>query len=243
MADSGDKVALRVEDVHKSYLEGTRMVEVLKGVTLDVRRGELTLLAGPSGSGKTTLLTIMGLLLKPTAGRVVLLGRDVTSLSEAALPAIRRRHVGFIFQGFNLLSSLNAVQNVEVALGLQGVTGRRARERAMELLEHVGLEHRWRHRPATMSGGEKQRVAVARALASPAELVLADEPTGNLDSNTGSQVIGTLQRLAHEQNRAVLVVTHDQSLFTLADRIIRLRDGSVIDDDLVWDGALVKMPA
>ncbi|MBP7936720.1 MAG: ABC transporter ATP-binding protein [Phycisphaerae bacterium] len=219
------------------------MVEVLKNVTLHVRRGELTLLAGPSGSGKTTLLTIMGLLLKPTSGKIVLLGREVTALGEAALPAIRRRHIGFIFQGFNLLSSLNAVQNVEVALGLQGVTGRQARRQAMELLQHVGLEHRWRHRPAAMSGGEKQRVAVARALASPAELVLADEPTGNLDSNTGSQVIATLQQLAHEQNRAVLVVTHDQSLFTLADRIVRLRDGRILDDELVYRGASAKMPA
>ncbi|HOW69297.1 MAG TPA: ABC transporter ATP-binding protein [Phycisphaerae bacterium] len=243
MIEVADNVALRAEDVHKSYLEGTRMVEVLKNVTLNVRRGELTLLAGPSGSGKTTLLTIMGLLLKPTSGKIVLLGRDVTALGEAALPAIRRRHIGFIFQGFNLLSSLNALQNVEIALGLQGVTGSRARKQAMELLEHVGLEHRWRHRPAAMSGGEKQRVAVARALASPAELVLADEPTGNLDSNTGSQVITTLQQLAHEQNRAVLVVTHDQSLFTLADRIVRLRDGQILDDELVYSGASAKMPA
>ncbi len=234
---------MRVRGVRKSYREGDHALEVLHGIDLDVCRGELTLLMGPSGSGKTTLLTIMGLLLKPTAGRVELLGRDVTALGEADLPAIRRRHVGFIFQSFNLLSALNAVENVEVALALQGVRGRAARRRAMELLENVGLAERWNHRPDALSGGEKQRVSVARALASPAELILADEPTGNLDSRTSAQVVETLRRLAHEEDRAVFVVTHDPGLRALADQVIQMRDGTVADSIRPAGRGLVELPA
>lgn len=230
MISKRSEVVLHVENVYRSFPEGDHLLEVLHDVTLDVFRGELTLLMGPSGSGKTTLLSIMGMLLKPTSGRVVLLDKDMTELSENALPMIRRKHIAFIFQSFNLLSALNGVENVEVMLGLQGIKGRRARKEAMELLEHVGLADRWHHLPEELSGGEKQRVAVARALASPAELILGDEPSGNLDSKTSDQVIGTLQRLAHEDNRAVLVVTHDDSLCPLADRVIRLKDGHVASD-------------
>lgn len=226
-------IVLHVEDIHKSFREGSRLLEVLGGVTLDVRRGELTLLMGPSGSGKTTLLTIMGLLLKPTTGRINLMGKDVTDLGEHALPALRRRHIGFIFQSFNLLSALNAAENVEVTLSLQSISGRPARKRALDLLGHVGLADRWHHRPEELSGGEKQRVAVARALATPAELILADEPTGNLDSKTSNQVIETLRQLAHQENRAVLVVTHDNSLRVMADRIINLKDGVLVNEGLV----------
>lgn len=236
MSDSTAQTALRVVDIRKVFTEGDRTLEVLRGITIEVRRGELTLLMGPSGSGKTTLLTIMGLLLKPTSGRVYLLDEDITDLDESRLPGVRRSHVGFIFQGFNLLSALSAVENVEVALMLQSVKGRAARKKARELLEHVGLGDRWHHRPEQLSGGEKQRVAVARALASPAELILADEPTGNLDSKTSSQVVQTLRQLAHEQGRAVLVVTHDPSLQELADRVIRLRDGRVADGALDVSG-------
>lgn len=220
---------LSVRDLRKSYGEGGRSLEVLHGVDLDVHRGDLTLLMGPSGSGKTTLLTIMGLLLRPTSGQVLLLGREVTGLDESRLPALRRNHIGFIFQGFNLLSALNAAENVEVVLGMQGVKGRAARKRALELLDNVGLADRWNHLPEELSGGEKQRVGVARALASPAELILADEPTGNLDSKTSAQVVDILRHLAHRENRAVLVVTHDPGLTSLADRIISMRDGTIVD--------------
>jgi len=219
---------LKIVELHKSYQQGPQMVEVLRDINLNVRRGELTLLMGPSGSGKTTLLTIMGLLLKPTSGRIMLLDKEVTHLNEAVLPQLRRRHIGFIFQAFNLLSSLNALQNVEVAFALQGMKGRQAREQAKSLLDKVNLGHRWNHRPQTLSGGEKQRVAIARALASPAELILADEPTGNLDSQTGGEIIVTLQKLAHEEGRAVVIVTHDTSLQQTADRLIRLKDGSIV---------------
>ena len=222
-------MVMSVRDVHKSYGEGARALEVVHGISLDARRGQLTLLMGPSGSGKTTLLTIMGLLLRPTSGQVLLLGRDITGLDESRLPALRRNHIGFIFQGFNLLSALNAAENVEVVLEMQGMRGRAARRRSLALLDGVGLADRWHHRPEELSGGEKQRVGVARALASPAELILADEPTGNLDSKTAAQVVDILRQLAHRDNRAVLVVTHDPAFRCLADRIIYLRDGTIVD--------------
>lgn len=222
-------IVMSVRDVRKSYGEGARALEVVHGVSLDVRRGHLTLLMGPSGSGKTTLLTIMGLLLRPTSGQVHLLGQDITGLDESRLPALRRHHVGFVFQGFNLLSALNAAENVEVVLEMQGLRGRAARKRALTLLQEVGLADRWDHRPEELSGGEKQRVGVARALASPAELILADEPTGNLDSKTAAQVVEILRQLAHRENRAVLVVTHDPALRRLADSIIYMRDGVVAE--------------
>jgi putative ABC transport system ATP-binding protein len=145
------------------------------------------------------------------------------------LPALRRRHIGFIFQGFNLLSALNAAENVEVVLGMQGIHGRAARRRALELLGQVDMADRWEHLPEELSGGEKQRVAVARALASPAEVVLADEPTGNLDSKTAAQVVDVLRGLAHRENRGVLVVTHDPALQRHADRVITMRDGTIAE--------------
>ncbi len=238
----GSDVVMAVEDLRKSYNEGTRPLEVLHGVSLTVCRGEMTLLMGPSGSGKTTLLTIMGLLLRPSAGRVSLLGRDVTGLSESQLPELRRNHLGFIFQGFNLLGALNAAENVEVMLALQGLRRRAARRRALELLDTVGLSDRWDHLPEALSGGEKQRVAVARALASPAELILADEPTGNLDSKTSAQVIGILRQLTHQENRAVFIVTHDPALRRLADRIVYMRDGELVDAPKVLDGLAAGAP-
>ncbi len=229
MTQAANGTVLSVRDLHKSYGEAGRSLEVLHGINLDVHRGDLTLLMGPSGSGKTTLLTIMGLLLRPTSGQVLLLGREVSQLEESHLPILRRSHIGFIFQGFNLLSALNAAENVEVVLEMQGLRGRVARKRAMELLDGVGLADRWDHLPEELSGGEKQRVGVARALASPAELILADEPTGNLDSKTAAQVVDILRHLAHRENRAVLVVTHDPALREMADRIIYMHDGTIVD--------------
>jgi putative ABC transport system ATP-binding protein len=230
-----DNIVMTVRDLHKGYGEGAHALQVLHGINLDIARGAMTLLMGPSGSGKTTLLTIMGLLLRPTSGQVLLNGRDVTQLDESQLPALRRDHIGFIFQGFNLLSALNAAENVEVVLGLQGIRGKAARKRARELLDIVGLAERWDHLPEELSGGEKQRVAVARALASPAELILADEPTGNLDSKTAAQVVDILRHLTHRENRAVLVVTHDSALRRLADRILYMRDGRLADSPEALD--------
>lgn len=222
---------LRLRGVSRSFGEPPHQIEVLHGVDLDIESGRLTLVMGPSGSGKTTLLTIMGLLLRPTRGTVELAGRDITGCTEADLPAIRREHVSFVFQAFNLLSALTAAENVQVTLALQGVHGKEAEKRSLELLSRVGLRDRARHRPAEMSGGEKQRVGVARALASPARLILADEPTGNLDGATSKRVVDLLRRLAHDEGRAVVVVTHDPRLEELADRIVRIEDGQIRPDD------------
>jgi putative ABC transport system ATP-binding protein len=204
---------------------------VLHPLDLEIRTGQLTLIMGPSGSGKTTLLTILGLLLRPTTGTIAINGHDVTGYTESELPAIRRRDVSFIFQGFNLLSALTAAENVQVGLELQGIHGRKALARALELLARVGLEDRAAHLPGEMSGGERQRVGVARALASRARLLLADEPTGNLDGETSKRVVDLLRHLACEEDRAVVIVTHDPRLEPLADRIVRMEDGRIVADE------------
>jgi putative ABC transport system ATP-binding protein len=225
-----EDVVLRVRGITKSFGRLGQSVQVLHGVELDVYAGQLMLIMGPSGSGKTTLLSIAGLLLKPTTGTVEIEGFDVTDCTEAELPSIRRDHVGFIFQGFNLLSALSAAENVRVGLELQGIRGAEAVRQSLALLDRVGLSHRAGHRPVEMSGGEQQRVGIARALASPARLVLADEPTGNLDGETSRRVVDLLRTLAHEEGRAVVVVTHDPRLEPLADRIVRMEDGLITAD-------------
>lgn len=221
---------VRIRGVTKTFGEPPYALEVLHGIDLDINAGQLTLIMGPSGSGKTTLLTIMGLLLRPTAGTVEVGDRDVTRCTESELPTVRRQHVSFIFQAFNLLSALTASENVQIGLELQGVRGKEAVTRSLELLGRVGLVERADHLPAEMSGGEKQRVGVARALASPASLILADEPTGNLDGETSKRVVDLLRHLAHDEGRAVVVVTHDPRLESLADRIIRIEDGRIRAD-------------
>ncbi len=205
-------------------------LEVLTDVDLSIMAGEMTLITGPSGSGKTTLISIMGLLIRPTYGTVELHGCDLTDWSESRLPAARRTHVSFIFQTFNLLSALTASENIQVSLGLQGVDGQDALRGADDLLERVGLGDRAAHLPSQLSCGQQQRVAIARALASPAPLLLADEPTGNLDSSNAGEVVSLLQRLAHDEGRAVVVVTHDPRLEKFADRIICLEDGRIVTD-------------
>jgi putative ABC transport system ATP-binding protein len=225
------RVVIALQGVSRSFGEAPCSVEAVQGVHLTMGAGQFVLIVGPSGSGKTTLLTIMGLLLPPTTGRVTMLGHDVSRGSETSLAALRRRHISFIFQSFNLLSALTAAENVQVGLELQGIRRREARRWSLELLERVGLAARAGHRPSDMSGGEKQRVGVARALGSPAELLLADEPTGSLDSGTARQVIELLRRMAHEDGRTVVVVTHDLRLESLADRVIRMEDGRIIADE------------
>ena len=225
------RVVIALSGVTRSFGVAPYGVEALHGVDLTISAGQFALIVGPSGSGKTTLLTIMGLLLPPTTGSVTMLGHDVSRATEASLAALRRRHVSFIFQSFNLLSALTAAENVQVGLELQGIRRREAQGWSQELLERVGLAARAEHRPADMSGGEKQRVGVARALGSPAELLLADEPTGSLDSGTARPVVELLRRMAHEDGRAVVVVTHDLRLEPLADRVIRMEDGRIIADE------------
>lgn len=221
------QAAIAVRKLTKTYAEGAAGVPALRGVNLDVSAGEMVLLMGPSGSGKTTLLSIMGCILRATSGSVRISGREVTALSEKQLPALRLKHIGFVFQGFNLFPTLTAGENIEVMLDLKGVRGAEAKRRAAELLEQVGLGEKSNSFPADLSGGQKQRVAIARALAGDPEIVLADEPTAALDSVTGRNVIEMMRSLAHARGRAVVIVTHDPRLTEFADRVVRIEDGVI----------------
>lgn len=221
---------LQVRQVTKTYSQGEAAMKALDGVDLDVRSGELMLLMGPSGSGKTTLLSVMGCILRPSSGSVRVLGDEVMGLPESALPAIRRQRIGFVFQGFNLFPTMTAQQNVALALDLSGRPPREARARAADLLAQVGLEHKLDAYPSDMSGGQKQRVAIARALAGDPPIVLGDEPTAALDSDSGRRVMDLLSQLAHDHNRAVVVVTHDSRMLHYADRIVAIEDGRIVSD-------------
>jgi putative ABC transport system ATP-binding protein len=214
----------------KTYAQGEAAMRALDGVSIALRPGELALFVGPSGSGKTTLLSILGCILRPTSGTLAVMGHDVTSLGERDLPAIRRDHIGFIFQGFNLFPTLTAQANVALALDVRGVPRRAARQRAAMLLEQVGLGTKRDAFPADMSGGQKQRIAIARALAADPPIILADEPTAALDSNSGRVVMDLLKRLAHERGRAVAIVTHDNRMLGYADRMVKMEDGRVVSD-------------
>jgi putative ABC transport system ATP-binding protein len=218
-------VVLEARDVTKTYNEGRLTVPVLRGVSLTVERGEVVALAGPSGSGKTTLLCILGCLLAPSGGRVVVDGREVDTRRPERLWKIRRHSIGFVFQQFNLLPSLTAAENVHYALNLQGWRGRKARREAERVLDAVGLTDRKEFRPRDLSGGQKQRVAIARAMAGSAPVILADEPTGSLDSASGTQVLELFRSLAKSERRALLIVTHDPSVRAIADRVVAIRDG------------------
>lgn len=219
--------AIEIRGVTKQYEEGATGTLALAGVDLTVRRGEVVLLMGPSGSGKTTLLSIMGCILRPTSGQVLLEGKDVTAMKEKALPGVRLQHIGFVFQGFNLFPTLTAGENVELSLTLKGAHRRDAKAEARRLLEVVGIGEKYDSFPSDISGGQKQRVAIARAIAGSPEVLLADEPTAALDSHTGKTVVELMARLAHEENRAVVIVTHDSRLAEYADRIVRIEDGLV----------------
>lgn len=224
--------AIEIANVTKVYGEGATASRVLHGVDFSVKRGEIVLLMGPSGSGKTTLLSIMGCILRATSGIVSIQGREITALPERALPRIRLEHIGFIFQGFNLFPALNVRENVELALELKGIKGTQAKRQAAELLDRVGLSAKANALPSDLSGGQKQRVAIARALAGEPGIILADEPTAALDSTSGKLVIELLRELAHERNRAVVVVTHDNRVLTYADRIVHIEDGRIADENI-----------
>lgn len=228
---------LQVRNVTKTYAAGEAAMKALDDVDLDVRGGELTLLMGPSGSGKTTLLSVMGCILRPTSGSVRVLGDETTGLAEDALPAIRREHIGFVFQGFNLFPTLTAQQNVALAFDVKGRPPAEARQRAAGLLQQVGLEHKLHAYPSDLSGGQKQRVAIARALAGDPPIVLGDEPTAALDSDSGRRVMDLLRSLAHDRGRAVVVVTHDNRMLGFADRIVAIEDGKIVSDRAARDEA------
>jgi putative ABC transport system ATP-binding protein len=227
---------LRVSNVSKVFGHGDTTVRAVDDVSFSVPAGQLLLIMGPSGSGKTTLLTIIGGLLRPTSGSVLIDGVDITKLRAAQLVPLRRSSVGFVFQSFNLWESLTARENVELPLNMAGVKGRAARDRATRLLQERGLEHRLGFRSRDLSGGEKQRVSIARALANEPRLLLADEPTANLDSVHGREIMGLLREIARGQSsagagggRAVIVVSHDQRIRQVADRVLWLEDGRIRD--------------
>ena len=215
----------------KTYAEGEAAIRALNDVAIDLCSGELALIVGPSGSGKTTLLSILGCILRPTSGTLRVMAHDVTTLPEPDLPSIRRDHIGFIFQGFNLFPTLSAQANVALALDVRGVPRRAAHDRAALLLEQVGLGAKRHAFPADLSGGQKQRVAIARALAADPPIILADEPTAALDSQSGRVVMELLQRLAHQRGRAVVIVTHDNRMLGYADRIVKMEDGRITADE------------
>lgn len=216
---------LVVEGLTRVFGAGRTAVRAVDDVSFATAAGEVTLVMGPSGSGKTTLLTLIGGLLRPTAGRVTIAGTEVTALSPRALPRLRRETVGFVFQSFNLLDALSARENVEVALNVAGVRGDQARARASRLLVDAGLGERLDFPARELSGGEKQRVSIARALANDPVLLLADEPTANLDSEHGREVMELLRALATREGRGALVVSHDERLRAIADRVLWLEDG------------------
>ena len=221
--------AISVRNVTKEFVEGPNRVQVLHGVDFDVQQGEVVLLMGPSGSGKTTLLSIMGCILRATSGSVQVAGSEVATLSERELPAIRLQNIGFIFQGFNLFPTLTVGENVELALDLKGVRGSKAKQEAGWLLDQVGLAAKRDSFPSDLSGGQKQRVAIARALSGSPSVVLADEPTAALDSQSGRNVMEMMHELAHKHGRGVVVVTHDSRVLEFGDRIVHMEDGRIAE--------------
>ena len=223
---------IRVEDVHKYYDLGETKVHALRGVSLSIARGEFVAVMGASGSGKSTFMNILGCLDTPSTGRYLLEGTDVSNLTRKELALIRNRKIGFVFQGFNLLSRTTAVENVELPAVYAHVSVQERRERALKALEMVGLGNRADHVPSQLSGGQQQRVAIARALVNQPSIILADEPTGNLDSHTAVEVMEIFQRLNEERGMTLVLVTHENDIAQFAKRVIIFRDGLVRRDEV-----------
>jgi putative ABC transport system ATP-binding protein len=225
-------VLYELDDVRKVF-DGARPVSAVDGVDLEIRRGEYVSVVGASGSGKTTLLQLLGTLDRPSGGTLQFEGRDTSRLSDSELADLRQKTLGFIFQQFNLIPTLTARQNVEAALAPSGMPAADRRERARDLLDRVGLGGRSDHVPSQLSGGEQQRVAIARALANEPDVLLADEPTGNLDSATSQEIIDLLRRLSRTEGLSIVLVTHDPQIAAGADRVVRMSDGRVVEDTRV----------
>jgi putative ABC transport system ATP-binding protein len=230
-----------VSDVRKSFQSGSGQVDALRGVSCRIPAGQCAFIVGPSGSGKSTLLYLLGALDRPTSGLIRIEGADLTAMSEQAQNAYRRDKVGFIFQAFNLISNLTAIENVLVSFYPRGVT-QAQKARAAELLIDVGLEGRLHHRPYQMSGGEQQRVAIARALIKDPVLLLGDEPTGELDSKTGDEIYAILRRLQAERKTTLVVVTHDRRFITPDDLVLEIRDGRLVHSDVDAEDTPIPTP-
>ncbi len=220
---------VEIRDMYKIYNPGENEVRAIDGVNLTIEHGEFVAIIGQSGSGKSTLMNMIGLLDVPTSGKYLLNGKDVDGLTDDELSEIRNKEIGFIFQGFNLITSLTAVENVELPLVYRGMKKEERNKLAIDALNRVGLSHRLDHLPKQMSGGQQQRVAIARAVAARPPIILADEPTGNLDSHSGVEVMKILHEL-HEEGRTVILITHDNDIANEAQRVIRIQDGQVISD-------------
>lgn len=221
-------MSVKVDEVSKVYQLGEIPVQALKNASLDLKKGEFVAIMGPSGSGKTTLLNLIGVLDKPTKGQIYIDNRDITKLKDKELTKLRRKSVGYIFQFYNLIPVLSAFENVELPMLIAGMPKKEREERAHQLLEKVGLSGRENHRPDELSGGEQQRVAIVRALANRPSVVLADEPTGDLDSKTGKEVMTALRDLSKNEGATVIVVTHDPTVANLATKIFNMHDGEII---------------
>ena len=224
-----EQLVLEAQDVWKIYGSKVR-IEVLRGITLGVNHGDFVAIIGPSGSGKSTLMHVMGCLERPTRGRIIVDGVDISQLAPDQLAAIRAKKIGFVFQKFNLMPRKTAQKNVALPLMFQGKSGAERARKAVQLLQDVGLGHRLDHTPSQMSGGEQQRVAIARALVADPMIIIADEPTGNLDTKSSLEIMDILREL-NQQGRTIVTVTHDPEIAGWADRTIRIRDGRVVDDE------------
>lgn len=231
---------IKLENVWKIYQLGKVKLTVLMGISLEILPGSFVVILGPSGSGKSTLLYIIGLLDTPTKGNVFLEGEDVSLFSENRLAQIRGRKIGFIFQQFNLLPNLNALENIMMPMIFQGVPEREREERAEFLLSEVGLKERILHKPAELSGGEQQRVAIARSLSNNPEVIVADEPTGNLDSSTGKQIMEILISLHKKEKKTIIVVTHDPHIADYSEQVVNIKDGQLISNNLLKEKFLWK---
>lgn len=220
---------IHLKDITKSYYMGTQVLQVLKGITLDIQKNEYVALMGPSGSGKSTLMNILGCLDSPTSGTYILNGQDVSKMPDSDLAEVRNKEIGFVFQQFNLLPRLTALENVALTLVYAGISRKQRNEIAMEVLQKVGLGDRSHHKPNELSGGQIQRVAVARALVNSPSIILADEPTGNLDTKTSFEIMDLFGEI-HSSGNTVVLVTHEEDIANYAKRIIRLRDGIVERD-------------
>lgn len=225
---------MKVRNLSKTYMQGKIPVHALNHVSFDVEKGELLSIVGPSGSGKSTLLSMIGLLDKPTSGSVFIDGVEITKAKESDAPKLRREKIGFVFQHFNLIPTLTALENVDIAMRFARVEKKRRRKTAMELLTQMGMADRINHKPSELSGGEQQRVAIARALANHPAIILADEPTGEVDTKTRDVIVNLLKNLS-EEGHTILIVTHDTAVSQKTGRIITMRDGSIAEDKRLTD--------